>query len=319
MEAGKGSSFGTQEGATVTEKVDRYRQAARRESTERRYQQALAHFEDTWGGFLPASSEAIARYLADYAETLASSTLRANLAALAKWHLSQGFPDPTKAPYVREVLCGIQALHPRLERQAEPLQLTELARCIDWLMAQEQIDRHALLSCRRDRALILLGFWRAFRSDDLCRLRVEFIEARPGEGMDLFLPSSKGDRDNTGRSFTVPALKRLCPVEAYLDWLAVSGLHQDPVFRAVDRWGNLADEGLHAYSISRILRRAMVRSGLEGERYSSHSLRRGFATWASRNQWSAKALMSYVGWRDAKAALRYVEPEMPFGELRRSQ
>ncbi|WP_280360093.1 MULTISPECIES: site-specific integrase [unclassified Pseudomonas] len=313
----------------MTEKVDRYRQAARRESTERRYQQALAHFEETWGGFLPASSEAIARYLADYAETLASSTLRANLAALAsstlranlaalaKWHLSQGFPDPTKAPQVREVLRGIQALHPRLERQAEPLQLSELTCCIDWLVAQEQLEPGNLLRCRRDRALILLGFWRAFRSDDLCRLRVEFIDARPGEGLELLLPSSKGDRDNQGQVFTVPALKRLCPVEAYLDWLAVSGLQQGPVFRALDRWGHLADTGLHPYSVSRILRRVLVRSGLEGSRFSSHSLRRGFATWASRNQWSAKALMSYVGWRDAKAALRYVEPEMPFGELRR--
>ncbi|HEJ5473815.1 TPA: site-specific integrase, partial [Pseudomonas aeruginosa] len=176
----------------------------------------------------------------------------------------------------------------------------------------------ALLQCRRDRALILLGFWRAFRSDDLCRLRVEFVQARPGEGMELFLPSGKGDRDNRGRSFSVPALTRLCPVEAYLDWIAASGLRQGPVFRAVDRWGNLAEEGLHAYSVSRILRRVMLCSGLESERFSSHSLRRGFATWASRNQWSAKALMSYVGWRDAKAALRYIEPDMPFGELRRS-
>lgn len=302
----------------MTEKVEQYRQAARRKSTTRRYQQALEHFENVWGGLLPATSDAVARYLADYADTLASSTLRANLAALAQWHLSQGFVDPTKAPRVREVLRGIQALHPRLERQAEPLQLTELVRCIDWLLKQEAADPKALLHCRRDRALILLGFWRAFRSDDLCRLRVEWIRVRPGEGMELFLPSSKGDRDNLGRSFSVPALKRLCPVQAYLDWLAVSGLKRGPVFRAVDRWGNLAKEGLHVYSVSRALRRVMVCSGLEGERFSSHSLRRGFATWASRNQWSAKALMNYVGWRDAKAALRYIEPEMPFGELRRS-
>ncbi|MFI8607832.1 site-specific integrase [Pseudomonas sp. NPDC077649] len=301
----------------MTEKVERYRQAARRESTQRRYSQALEHFEVTWGGFLPATSEAVARYLADYADTLATSTLRANLAALARWHLNQGFVDPTKAPQVRDVLRGIQALHPRLERQAEPLQLAELTRCIDWLLAQEAADNKALLQCRRDRALILLGFWRAFRSDDLCRLRVEFVQARGGEGMTLFLPSSKGDRDNRGQSFSVPALERLCPVQAYQDWIDVLGVSQGPVFRAVDRWGNLAAEGLHAYSISRILRRVMVCSGLHSERYSSHSLRRGFATWASRNQWSTKALMSYVGWRDAKAALRYIEPDMPFGELRR--
>lgn len=61
---------------------------------------------------------------------------------------------------------------------------------------------------------------------------------RPGEGMEL-LPSGKGDRDNRGRSFSVPALTRLCRV----DWLAESGLCQGVVFRAVDRWGNLADEG----------------------------------------------------------------------------
>jgi hypothetical protein len=204
----RGGFPGTPEGGAMTEKVERYRQAARRESTQRRYSQALEHFEVTWGGFLPATSEAVARYLADYADTLATSTLRANLAALAKWHLNQGFVDPTKAPQVRDVLRGIQALHPRLERQAEPLQLAELTRCIDWLLAQEAADNKTLLQCRRDRALILLGFWRAFRSDDLCRLRVEFVQARDGEGMTLFLPSSKGDRDSRGQSFSGAPVSR---------------------------------------------------------------------------------------------------------------
>lgn len=29
--------------------------------------------------------------------------------------------------------------------------------------------------------------------------------------------------------------------------------------------------------------------------------------------------MSYVGWRDTKDALCYVEPEMPFGELHKDR
>jgi integrase len=37
-------------------------------------------------------------------------------------------------------------------------------------------------------------------------------------------------------------------------------------------------------------------------------LRRGFATWASRNQLSIKALMDYVGWRDVQSALRASRP-----------
>ncbi|MCY1433733.1 hypothetical protein D9M71_497690 [compost metagenome] len=69
--------------------------------------------------------------------------------------------------------------------------------------------------------------------------------------------------------------------------------------------------------MSRILRRALLHSGVAAERFSSHSLRRGFATWASDNRWTQKALMEYVGWRDGRSALRYIEPEMPFGELLR--
>lgn len=51
-----GGFSGTPEGSAMTEKVDHYRQAARRTSTQRRYQQALEHFEGTWGGFLPSYS-----------------------------------------------------------------------------------------------------------------------------------------------------------------------------------------------------------------------------------------------------------------------
>jgi hypothetical protein len=42
-----------------------------------------------------------------------------------------------------------------------------------------------------DRTLLLLGFWRAFRSDDLCRLRIEINQLVPDEGLTLFLSSSK--------------------------------------------------------------------------------------------------------------------------------
>lgn len=101
-------------------------------------------------------------------------------------------------------------------------------------------------------------------------------------------------------------------MQAYEDWLACSGLRDGSLLRNVDRWGRLGD-GLHSYSVPRILRRAFHRSGLEDKGYSGHSLRRGFATWASANQWSAKALMDYVGWRDVQSAMRYVEADAPFG------
>lgn len=296
---------------------ERYRQAARRESTARRYARVIEHFEMEWGGLLPASHVSVGRYLAEHAERFSHGTLRTHLAALAQWHLQHGFVDPTKAPAVREVLRGIQALHSRPPLQAEPLQLQELQACVQELMREEQSDQPIVrLRACRDRLLLLLGFWRALRSDELCRLRIEFTQLDPTKGLTLFLPSSKTDRANLGRQLSVPALTHLCPVQAYEDWLNCSGLNEGPILRNVDRWGRLG-EGLHSYSVSRILRRILQRSGIENLGYSGHSLRRGFATWASANQWSAKALMDYVGWRDVQSAMRYVDADTPFGALLR--
>ncbi|WAG76524.1 tyrosine-type recombinase/integrase [Metapseudomonas furukawaii] len=306
----------------MSQEIERYLQAGTRANTRRSYQQAIEHFEVSWGGFLPATSDAIVRYLVDHAGTLASSTLKLRLAALAQWHVSQGFPDPTKTPLVRQVLKGIRTLHPKPEKQAEPLQLRELEQCVAWLeqtgaTARVEGDLPRLLRCWRDRALLLIGFWRAFRSDELCRLQVEHIQVRAGEGMQLFLPWSKGDRDNQGQSYQAPALARLCPVQAYSDWISLAGIARGPVFRGIDRWGHLSEQGLHPHSVIPLLRSVLKGAGLPAELYSSHSLRRGFATWATRSGWDQKALMGYVGWRDAKSALRYVDSTGLFpGQLR---
>lgn len=300
--------------------LDRYLHAATRDNTRRSYRAAIEHFEVEWGGFLPATAESVARYLAAHAGQLSLNTLKLRLSALAQWHNSQGFPDPTKAPLVRQTLRGIRALHPAREKQAEPLQLCDLQQVVETLEAEARQaeaagDRAALLRSRRDAALILLGFWRGFRSDELCRLQVQDIRVQPGVGMSLYLPRSKGDRDNLGTHYRAPALRRLCPVQAYQAWIASAGLLEGPVFRGIDRWGRLGEAGLHANSVIPLLRQALGRAGLDAERYSSHSLRRGFATWASASGWDLKALMEYVGWKDVKSALRYVDASAAFGSL----
>jgi len=88
-------------------KVDRYVQASTREKTTLSYQAAVRHFEVEWGGYLPATTYSIARYLADHAETLSMNTLKLRLAGLAQWHRDQGFAEPTKAPLVKKVLTGV--------------------------------------------------------------------------------------------------------------------------------------------------------------------------------------------------------------------
>jgi len=303
-------------------KLDQYIEAATRDSTRQSYRAAIEHFEVQWKGMLPATADGVARYLAEYADTLAVSTLRQRLAALAQWHNEQGFPDPTKAPIVRQAMRGIRALHPAQEKQARPLQLDELERVVGSLAravdaARLGNDRAGELRNLRDKSLILLGFWRGFRSDELCRLRVEDVEAKAGEGISCFLARSKGDRQNLGTTFKAPALTRLCPVDAYLDWIGAAQLTMGEVYRPIDRWGHVGEHGLHIDSIAPLLRAILETGGLDGAKaYSGHSLRRGFANWAASNGWDVKSLMEYVGWRDIKSALKYLDASVSFAKDR---
>jgi len=65
-------------------------------TTRKNYRSAIEHYEAAWGGYLPATANNIASYLAHYASTLAVNTLKQRLAGIAAWHQDQGFPDPTK-------------------------------------------------------------------------------------------------------------------------------------------------------------------------------------------------------------------------------
>ncbi len=290
-----------------------YIEAAERDNTRRSYASAIRHFEIEWKGLLPSTADAISRYLADHAATLAMNTLRQRLAALSRWHTDQGFADPTKSPLVRQVLKGIRSIHAVPEKRARPLELAVLQQIDQWLdtaigNAKRSGDQPALLRHTRDRSLMLLGFWRGFRSDELVNLRVENTEVTPGQGMACYLGRSKGDRQLQGRVFKCPALSRLCPVTAFNAWIGLAGLTEGPVFRKVDRWGNVAGESLHADSLIPLLRSLFAEAGVESpEEYSSHSLRRGFAGWARASGWDIKELMEYVGWKDVKSAMRYLD------------
>lgn len=223
--------------------VDRYIEAATRDNTRRSYRAAIEHFEVTWGGFLPATSESVARYgqpcrdaVGEYPE---AALVSAGPVAYQPW-LCRSHQGTDGAQGHQGHSCAA----PGAGKQAEPLQLQDLEKVIARLEveiseASAQHDQPRLLRSRRDSALILLGFWRGFRSDELCRLQVQDVKAIANSGISLYLPRSKGDRDNLGRTYQTPALQRLCPVQAYIEWINCAALVRGPVFRAVDRWGNL--------------------------------------------------------------------------------
>lgn len=303
-------------------KIAQYLNAATRENTRQRYQSAISHFEVSWRGLLPATAETIAQYLAAHAGSLANSTLRQRLSAIAAWHTAQEFPDPTKAPLVKKVLKGIQEIHPRQEKQAKPIQIETLEVVDTYFSNQIELAKQAeditqLKIHLRNRALVLIGFWRAFRSDELCRLNVENIQVVQGEGMSLYLPRTKTAHLTNGVTFHAPLLTRLCPVSAYQAWIHHVGLVRGPVFRNLSRWGRLADTALNPRSIIPMLRKILNQANIDNANgYSSHSLRRGFASWASQNDWELKSLMTYVGWKHVQSAIKYIDADDRFGQKR---
>lgn len=66
-----------------------------------------------------------------------------------------------------------------------------------------------------------------------------------------------------------------------------------------------------------LLRGILRDAGVEAAQlYSAHSLRRGFASWATSNGWELKALMEHVGWKNAQSAMRYIDIDDPFNQQR---
>lgn len=293
--------------------VEDYVLAADRDNTVRSYATAIKNFEEVWKGLLPTTSDTVARYLVEHATVYRLSTLRLHLAALSRWHADNGFADPTRAALVHKVLRGIKSKHATPQRRARPLQLDVLEAVSTALLAalaaaRDQGKLKDVLRASRDRALVLLGFWRAFRSEELASMRIEEVEAVRGQGLTCRPGRTKTTDEDDGAAFHCPALSRLCPVDAYLDWIELSGRKSGPVFPAIDRWGNISEAHLATEAVLPLLRRILDGAGAaDAGSYSTHSMRRGFASWASANGWDLKELMEHVGWRSVSSALRYID------------
>jgi len=66
-----------------------------------------------------------------------------------------------------------------------------------------------------------------------------------------------------------------------------------------------------------LLRAVLGDSGAPAaDRYSTHSLRRGFANWANGKGWDLKTLVAHVGWRNLQSAVRYIEGDDQYGRAR---
>jgi site-specific recombinase XerD len=287
---------------TTTGNLARYLAQAKSPNTERAYRADFEAFcRPRQLKSMPAHAGSVAQYLAKLAERgLKASTIERRLVALDQAHRAQGHEPPSQAPLVRFALAGIRRAHGTKPEAKAPLLVDEL----DALLA---VLPESLLGLR-DRALLLLGFAGAFRRSELVSLDVEHLE-RSADGVIVHLGRSKTDAEGRGRKVGMPygRLPERCPVLALRAWVKAAGFRSGPLFRPVNKHGQVLARRLADRAVARIVKRTAEAAGLDPERYAGHSLRSGFATSAALAGAGERAIMKQTGHTSTRTVLRYIK------------
>ena len=283
--------------ATLRPEVEAYVQAGIASATKRAYRADLDHFR-AWGGSLPATDAQVTNYLADHAEVLKVSTLTRRLAAISVAHEAKGLQNPVASPLVRATMRGIRRAHGAAQHQAMPLLREDL-----FMVVGAMGDRPKDL---RDRALLLIGFAGGLRRSELAAIDLVDFE-RVREGIILTIRRSKTDQDGVGRKIGVPFGRTIhCPVRALENWLSAARIEDGPVFRPVDRHGQVSASRLSGEAVSLIIRSRIAAAGFDPAGYSGHSLRAGFATSATRAGISTFKIRQQTGHASDAMLSRYI-------------
>jgi integrase len=288
---------------TIKEAADElsYVHEATSNNTRNAYRNDVRQFI-AWGGVLPTTPDVLLQYLQAFAKFLNPRTLRRRLVALKNWHFFQGFPDPTGHPLIKKTISGILRVHGKPLEKASVLSVEQLVLIVDYLSTKGKLVNY------RDNALLQMGFFGAFRRSELVAIHWEHITFVP-EGMEILIPRSKTDQKAEGQVCAIPyGNKMLCPVTALLQWREKSGLLAGPVFRAVSQKGNISKKALLPASINYILKILAFECKLPNpEKYSGHSLRRGFATSASKKGATLCAIMRQGRWKHERTVNGYIQ------------
>ena len=249
---------------------------------------------------LPATPQIMVLYLTDLVTTGRKvSTLERRIAAISQAHQYAGQETPTQTAVVRELMKGIRREKGSRQHTVDAILIEDLRILIEHLPAT--------LKGIRDRALLLIGFAGALRRSELVALDVEDIEVCR-EGLRVTMRRSKTDQEGEGRIIGIPYGARLatCPVRAYQEWQAASGISTGAIFRGIDKGGHLASDRLTDRSVAKIIQHLAHAAGLDTKSFSGHSLRAGHATTAARAGASERTIMRTTGHRSEKMVRRYI-------------
>lgn len=196
---------------------------------------------------LPADADTLAAYLLATALGASRGTIGRKRAAIRATHRRYSLPLPALGAPARAAVRRAAAPKPNtLVSLGSPSRAR-------WLSLAVQCPRD--LAGLRDRALLLLAGAEQATGEELLGLlreQVRFVEA----GAELQL-----SRTPPAVVVIARADSASCPVRALEDWLQESDTSFGPVFRKVDRWGNVEHARLGPDGLRRIVARRKAGRG----------------------------------------------------------
>jgi site-specific recombinase XerD len=300
------TTTGTGADAVPSPSLDQVREYIRASKAEN----TLRGYESDWRAFcawcevqqvcpMPATAETVAAFIAECAGRLKVGSVQRRLNAIAEAHKAVGLESPTHTAMVANTMKGI-----RRTKGTAPAQ--KAATLIDDIRAMVDATDAGLIGVR-DRALILLGFAGAFRRSELVGLNADDC-AFGKDGLTVTLRRSKTDQAGAGRKIGIPygSNPETCPVRNLQSWIEQAGISSGPLFRSINRHGQVQPGGLSGIDVARVVKKLADRAGLDAAKYAGHSLRAGHATSAAIAGASERSIMNQTGHRSVQMVRRYI-------------
>lgn len=240
----------------------------------------------------------------------APATVRRRLALWSSLHRWRGLEGPFGHPSIRNALrLAIRAADRPRERKSAVAITRDI---LDQLLATCGQGKAVDL---RDRALLLFAFGSGGRRrSEIAGLKVDDLEEREpvvadpkaphGEELPVLairLRRTKTSSADAGDSVLVVGR----PVEALRLWIAFAKIEAGPVFRPIDKWGNIGAAALDPQSVNAMIKARCAVAGLDPEEFSAHGLRSGYLTEAARAGVPLPEAMQQSRHRSVQQAARY--------------
>ena len=306
----------------IAGQAESFAKQSRSDNTRKAYRADWQHFTN-WCyehevSPLPASIQTVVLYITDCANDYKVSTLERRLASISQAHKTAGHDSPalvSREP-LHSVWSGIVRSKSRIKDKVAPVLTDDIILMVSHL---ERLDSdspdHLTLHSIRDRAILLVGFAGALRRSELAALHRNDLQYTP-EGLRLLIRKSKTDQQGSGHTIGLSYGKQpnTCPVRALRSWIKAGHIFDGPIFRPIDRHGNIRNTAITGKSIARIVKKACLRAGLPPELYSGHSLRAGFATQAARAGKPERIIMKHTRHKSEKMVREYIRDGDLFNE-----